>query len=247
MGTAGAVIDDEGRIRNEMKQAPTLQHNGVKSRVEKEQYYQIPQALADAVFSVLGNSSAQLRIMLVLIGTKPGFNISQKWILQRTGLKERSYIEARKALVERGWLKHLECDSIVVNLDKINSDGEEKKKDAEQPTTITGKDLPASTSGNEKPPATITGWPHNTISGNTPAIITDIINKKQSKIEQNNIMEKPQLQEKLGPEQNKPIITTRSDALFLEHSGNKLDWISDNEFYINGRYCIVKDIVIQTA
>ena len=80
-----------------MKLAPTLEYNGVKSRVEKEQYYQIPQALADAVFSVLGNSSAQLRIMLVLIGTKPGFHISQKWILQRTGLKERSYIEARKA------------------------------------------------------------------------------------------------------------------------------------------------------
>jgi len=246
MGTAGAVSDDEGRIRNEMKQAPTLQHNGVKSRVEKEQYYQIPQALADAVFSVLGNSSAQLRIMLVLIGTKPGFNISQKWILQRTGLKERSYIEARKALVARGWIKHLECDSIIVNLDKIYADGEEKKN-AEQPATIAGKNMPASTSGNEKLPAIITGEQHNAISGDTPAFITDIINKEQSKIEQNNIMEKPQLQEKLGPAQKNPIITTRSNALFLEHSGNKLDWISDNEFYINGRYCIVKDIVIQTA
>ena len=230
-----------------MKLAPTLEHNGVKSRVEKEQYYQIPQALADAVFSVLGNSSAQLRIMLVLIGTKPGFNISQKWILQRTGLKERSYIEARKALVARGWLKHLECDSIIVNLDKIYADGEEKKTDAEQPATTAGKDIPATASGNEMQPVTIAGGPHNTISGNTPAIITDITNKEQSKIEQNNIMENPQPQVKLGPAQKKPIITTRSEALFLEHSGNKLDWISENEFYINGRYCIVKDIVIQTA
>ena len=230
-----------------MKLAPTLEHNGVKSRVEKEQYYQIPQALADAVFSVLGNSSAQLRIMLVLIGTKPGFHISQKWILQRTGLKEKSYIEARKALVERGWLKHLECDRIIVNLDKIYADGEEKKKNAEKPATTAGKDIPTSTSGNETQPVTIAGGPHNTISGNTPEIITDIINNEQSKIEQNNIIEKPQLQEKLGPAQKKPIITTRSNALFLEHSGNKLDWISDNEFYINGRYCIVKDIVIQTA
>lgn len=230
-----------------MKLAPTLEYNGVKSRVEKEQYYQIPQALADAVFSVLGNSSAQLRIMLVLIGTKPGFHISQKWILQRTGLKERSYIEARKALVARGWLKHLECDSIIVNLDKIYADGEEKKKDAEQPETTAGKGLPATASGNETQPATIAGGLHNTISGNTPAIITDITNNKQSKIEQNNIMEKPQPQEKLGPGQKKPIITSRSDALYLEHSGNELDWISENEFYINGRYCIVKDIVIQTA
>lgn len=230
-----------------MKLAPTLEHNGEKSRVEKEQYYQIPQALADAVFSVLGNSSAQLRIMLVLIGTKPGFHISQKWILQRTGLKERSYIEARKALVARGWLKHLECDSIIVNLDKIYADGEEKKKDAEQPATTAGKNIPATASGNEMQPATIAGEPHNTISGNTPAIITDITNKEQSKIEQNNIMENPQPQEKLGPAQKKPIITTRSEVIFLEHNGNKLDWISENEFYINGRYCIVKDIVIQTA
>lgn len=76
VATAGAVIDGKGRERNRMKLAPTLEHNGEKSRVEKEQYYQIPQALADAVFSVLGNSSAQLRIMLVLIGTKPGFHIS---------------------------------------------------------------------------------------------------------------------------------------------------------------------------
>lgn len=230
-----------------MKLAPTLEHNGAKSRVEKEQYYQIPQALADAVFSVLGNSSAQLRIMIVLIGTKPGFHISQKWILQRTGLKERSYIEARKALVARGWLKHLECDSIIVNLDKIYADGEEKKTDAEQPATTAGKDIHATASSNEMQPATIAGGPHNTISGNTPAIITDITNKEQSKIEQNNIMEKLQSQEKLGPAQKKPIITTRSEALFLEHNGNKLDWISENEFYINGRYCIVKDIVIQTA
>ena len=214
-----------------MKLAPTLEHNGVKSRVEKEQYYQIPQALADAVFSVLGNSSAQLRIMLVLIGTKPGFHISQKWILQRTGLKERSYIEARKALVARGWLKHLECDSIIVNLDKIYADGEEKKTDAEQPATTAGKNIPASASGNETQPATIAGGPHNTISGNTPAIITDITNKEQSKIEQNNIMEKPQSQEKLGPAQKKPI--TLKDARWtllscLKNTGDRIcQWYED--------------------
>ena len=230
-----------------VKKAPTLQHNGIKSRVEKEQYYQIPQALADAVFSVLGNSSAQLRIMLVLIGTKPGFHISQKWILQRTGIKEKSYIEARKSLVSRGWITHLECDSIIVNLDKIYSDGESKKKEAEQPATNTGKDIPASASGNEKNPATITGEPHNAITGNTPAIITDITNKVQNNIEQNNIIEKPQPEEERGPANVEPIITTKAKAIYLEQCGNKLDWISENEFYINGRYCKVKDIVIQTA
>ena len=52
----------------------------------------------DIIFSTLGNSSAQLRIMIVLIGTKPGFGISEKWILDITGLTERSYERARDSL-----------------------------------------------------------------------------------------------------------------------------------------------------
>ena len=153
--------------------APILAHNGNKQREEIEPYYQIPQALADAIFSVLGNSSAQLRIMLVLIGTKPGFGVSQKWILQRTGLKEKSYIEARKALVARGWLTHTEYDSIIVNINKIYSDGEEKNKDAELPATIAGKKQ-ITVMSDENEPATIAGERHNTISGKEPAMIADI-------------------------------------------------------------------------
>ncbi len=73
----------------------------------------------DKVFAELGNSSAQLRIMIVLIGTKPGFRISEKWMCDRTGLKQPSYITARKALIEKGWLSLVNNETITVNFKNI--------------------------------------------------------------------------------------------------------------------------------
>ena len=99
-------------------QAPTLQHKGNKESGNNN-FYKIPQELADIVFKELGNASAQLRIMLVLIGTKPGFKISDAWICERTGLLHASYINARKALVSRGWLTHEPSSGITVNFDAI--------------------------------------------------------------------------------------------------------------------------------
>lgn len=57
--------------------------------------------------------------MLVLIGTKPGFRISEQWILDRTGLQHASYINARKALVNRGWITLDAASAITVNFDVI--------------------------------------------------------------------------------------------------------------------------------
>ena len=98
------------------KQAPELKFTGQKP---EGQYYAIPQSLADIIFNKLGNSSAQLRIMMVLIGTKQGFKISEKWILDRTGLLHASYIKARQELVKKGWLSHNEAAGITVNFDAI--------------------------------------------------------------------------------------------------------------------------------
>ena len=239
-----------------MKQAPTLDHYGNKSMNEGEQFYLIPQALADIVFNELGNASAQLRIMIVLLGTKPGFNISQKWILDRTGICEKSYLEARKALVKRGWLTHNKEESIRVNISKIYADG--NKTIADEPAMNTGIETQAIIAGmkepamntgnedNEKTPATITGNQHNTITGNTPAINTDIIYKEQNNKEQNNIMHKNQ--EDTRPSQQEPILISRAEAQYLEHCGNKLNWINDTDFYINGRLVRVRgDIIIKMA
>ena len=98
------------------RQAPELKFTGKKPA---GQYYVIPQNLADIIFNKLGNSSAQLRIMIVLIGTKEGFKITEKWILERTGLLHASYIKARQELVKKGWLSHSEKEGITVNFNTI--------------------------------------------------------------------------------------------------------------------------------
>ena len=102
-----------------LNQAPTLSFNGEKNQTDNNNFYQIPQGLADIVFNELGNASAQLRIMLVLIGTKPGFSVSEQWILERTGLQHASYIKARRELEKRGWLTLNAAKAIIVNFDAI--------------------------------------------------------------------------------------------------------------------------------
>lgn len=115
--------------------------------------------------------------------------------MQRAGIGESSYINARKALVKRGWLYHSDGESIKINFDAIREDGKKmdaeraKENNAEKPATIageskpattTGKDIPASIAGNEecgRKPATIAGKAPATIEGNTPATIADITNK----------------------------------------------------------------------
>ena len=127
--------------------APILIHNG--SKKVGVQYYALSQQLMDIIFKELGNASAQLRIMIVLIGTKPNFGVSQQWILDRTGLGERSYINARNELIKRGWLSHVPCQSITVNFDAILNSGK---------------------------PAMIAGKEPEMVAGNTPETIADIIN-----------------------------------------------------------------------
>ena len=102
------------------EQAPILCFNGSKTQDNTtNQSYQIPQKLADIIFNTLGNASAQLRIMLVLCGTKEGFSISEKWILSRTGLQHSSYIKARQSLIDRGWLTLINSKKLIVNYDII--------------------------------------------------------------------------------------------------------------------------------
>ena len=99
-----------------LNQAPILDFSTKKN---KGQFYMIPQDLSDIIFRELGNSSAQLRVMIVLLGTKEGFAISDKWICDRASLQHSSYIRARQSLVDKGWLTLVPAKSITVNIDKI--------------------------------------------------------------------------------------------------------------------------------
>ena len=99
------------------KQAPKLVFNGNKFNQSKG-FYQIPQEAADIIFKEFARQPAFLRLMLVLIGTEPGFGLSLKWMLERTGMTQKTYYETRDALVEMGWLT-CENDQVIVNYDKI--------------------------------------------------------------------------------------------------------------------------------
>ena len=104
--------------------APSLQFTGTKEQENPtHQTYMIPQRLGDIIFNVLGDSSAQIRIMLVLCGTKEDFFISGKWMEKRTGLSQQSYSAALRKLVKRGWVKHINYSHITVDYNRIYEDG----------------------------------------------------------------------------------------------------------------------------
>ena len=120
--------------------APHLRHQGEKTHQKEEGYqeYRLPQDLMDIVLNSLsGRDANMLKIMIVLIGTKGdgSFSVSEKWMLERTGISHTKYIEARNKLCEMGWIRHRKSPEhnyyiLTVNFDAIFSYQKEDKKDA---------------------------------------------------------------------------------------------------------------------
>ena len=84
----------------------------------------LPQELMDAVMAgIKGNCLNQLKLMILLLGTKEGFRVSEQYVLEHLKISEQAYLKARRALVEKGWLQ-LEKNphTLVVNLDKVWED-----------------------------------------------------------------------------------------------------------------------------
>lgn len=104
--------------RGNHNQAPTLEFKGSKENGSQKPFYQIPQELADIIFATFARKPAALRLMLVLAGTKPGFGVSEKWVLDRTRMDHSTYIKTRKQLADDEWLL-LDDKKIIVNFDKI--------------------------------------------------------------------------------------------------------------------------------
>ena len=104
------------------KQAPKLYHTGKKHNTI---FYQLPQDLMDIVFTKLdGKCGNQIKLMCVLLGTQGNgsFGVSEKWICDRTGMVQQTYNKARKALIDKGWLK-LEDGKLFVLISSIYADG----------------------------------------------------------------------------------------------------------------------------
>lgn len=105
-----------------LKQAPKLYHTGKKHDTI---FYQLPQDLMDIIFTKIdGKSGNQIKLMCVLLGTQGNgsFGVSEKWICERTGMTQQTYSKARKALIEKGWLK-LEDGKLFVLISDIYAQG----------------------------------------------------------------------------------------------------------------------------
>ena len=103
------------------KQAPRLIHRGSKFRNQSPNFYQLPQNLMSTIFYALnGKCGNQIKLMCVLIGTagNGSFRVSQRWMMEQTGMDESGYKKARKALIERGWLE-LKNGCLYVNFNEI--------------------------------------------------------------------------------------------------------------------------------
>ena len=105
-----------------LRQAPKLYHTGKK---HQGNFYQLPQDLMDIVFDKLdGKCGNQIKLMCVLLGTQGNgtFGVSEKWICDRTGMVQQTYNKARKALIDRGWLKQ-EDGKLFVLISFIYAEG----------------------------------------------------------------------------------------------------------------------------
>lgn len=109
------------QMSNNNSQAPELKYNGDKMKDNKGWGKAIrTHELESAIMNGLGaRDMAMLKIMLFLTGNAEGFRIAEKTICERCNISETGYKEARKKLVEKGWITHEAGGHIIVNYNTI--------------------------------------------------------------------------------------------------------------------------------
>lgn len=84
-------------------------HKGAYSKENKKGYYfyQTPTVLSNYLMNTInGNCGNQLKLMWILMGSAEKFGISEKMIIQRTGMTQQAYCNARKALNDAGIINY---------------------------------------------------------------------------------------------------------------------------------------------
>lgn len=214
-------------------QAPVLYFD--KPKDKGTNYYELPQVLTDIIFKKLGNSSAQIRLMIVLIGTKPGFALSEKWILDRTGLTSSSYSNARTALIKRGWITLVPAESITVNFTNIL-----KEEENSSITTIEQQVTTKNSSNTTLESCSNTIIEHCPITTIEPSSNTTIgIIDKEIDKEQNKGIDGRKFS-KLDPPSpwDEPIVITREEAVRMGCNSDNTIWLDnkDKSFLYQGEY-----------
>lgn len=110
------------------KRAPRLVSSGEKFREDFTMGKAImPHELVMACSICIDNRDfAAYKLMMFLCTNADGFGLATETICKRCGISKPTYIDARKKLIEKGWISFNPRKSIVVHYDKIYSDYEAK-------------------------------------------------------------------------------------------------------------------------
>lgn len=83
-------------------------------------FTQIPNTILSKLFEKLSSSPAQLRLMIILIGTKPGFGLSKTWLMERAQVCRTNLYRTLNALIDNGYLsRDEERNLLIINYKKL--------------------------------------------------------------------------------------------------------------------------------
>ena len=113
---------------NKVDQAPRIKNNGEKKlKNSKNGFAMRPHDLETIFFNLIPYKNiVQLKVMLYLTGNAEGFRLIKDATLERLNVSSSAYYNARKDLVDKGWISVEEGKDfsyIVINYNKIYEDG----------------------------------------------------------------------------------------------------------------------------
>ena len=98
-----------------------------------------PHDLETAIMNCLGpRDLVAIKIMFYLTGQSSigNFRVAEKTILDYCNIQHNAYINARKKLVDMGWLRYIPGETITVDYPKIYADWKTKKQGTSENTSI---------------------------------------------------------------------------------------------------------------
>jgi len=102
------------------RNAPELIILGEKWEANNEQRIAVADRLIKAIGTNKKLKANERLLLIILLGQAPqGFHISEKWILDRTGMSHDTYLNCKKHLRELGYINYKEYDNITIDIEKI--------------------------------------------------------------------------------------------------------------------------------
>lgn len=99
--------------------APVLHHAQNKENYidRSNGFYKLPATLMTAIFHQT-DSCNEIRLLTFLLGTGEGFGLTEKTVLDRTGLSSSAYHRTIETLAAKGWIT-VSAAYLTINYDRI--------------------------------------------------------------------------------------------------------------------------------